>query len=99
MGLKKEIRGEIAAIKQMLMGISKRLEDTRMVNEQLEAMNAKLMAERKELLDRIMSVNYEKFQLYHQSEQGFTPPPGLGMDQLEDMAGEAFALGEGSDET
>lgn len=97
MGLKKEIREDLRAIRAELFRLGQRLDETEMVNEQLRDMNQRLMAERKELLDRIMSVNYEKFQLYNVSDAGWTPPPGLTSDQLEEMAGEAFELGD-SDE-
>lgn len=87
-GVKKELK----AIREELMGISLRLYETKLVNEQLEEMNRRLLEERKELLDRVMSVNYEKYQLYSLGAGEGSPGVGLGLDQLEEMAGESFSL-------
>ena len=87
MGLKREIFQELGKIRAEVVRIGARLDEAELRNEQLEGMNERLLAERDRLLDRIMSVDYTKFQLY-QAQGGDFVPGSLSFDQLEELAGE-----------
>jgi hypothetical protein len=91
MGKWKKVLGEIELIRAELFRLGAKLDGEKLRNEQLEELNAKLMAERKELLDRVMAVNYERFQVYQMPQVNGMGFGSLSMDQLEESAGEILS--------
>lgn len=99
MGFRKCVREELRNQREVLEELKRMLEGELSRTKQLEDFNARLMDERRELLNRIMAVNYEKFQIYQTADQFGSPPAGLSLDQLEEMAGESFSMDSNDEES